>query len=158
MCTGYVAGAIGRVTEMHGTYYHAHWGFGLFFEAKVARELAEFFGRYDSQRDAFWTVIQQERVQGSLAIDGLHADESGAHLRWFIVSDALRGQGFGNRLIQAAVDFCRQKAYRRVYLWTFEGLHPARHLYEKYGFQLAEQREGRQWGMEVVEQRFELTF
>jgi GNAT superfamily N-acetyltransferase len=155
--TGYVAGAIGRVAEMHGTYYHAHWGFGLVFEAKVARELAEFLGRYDSGRDGFWTVIQQGRVQGSIAIDGIHAGKSGAHLRWFIVSDALRGRGFGNRLIQTAVDFCRRKAYRRVTLWTFEGLHPARHLYEKYGFRLAEQHKGRQWGTEVVEQRFQLV-
>ncbi len=36
---GYVPGAIGRVAELHGTYYHAHWGFGLFFEAKVATRI-----------------------------------------------------------------------------------------------------------------------
>ena len=33
---GYVPGAIGKVVELHGTYYAQHWGFGLFFEAKVA--------------------------------------------------------------------------------------------------------------------------
>jgi hypothetical protein len=35
-------GAIGRVVELHGTYDHARWRFGSFFEAKVAGELAEF--------------------------------------------------------------------------------------------------------------------
>ena len=44
---GHIPGAIGRVAELHGTYYHREWGFGLSFEAKVATELAQFFGRCD---------------------------------------------------------------------------------------------------------------
>lgn len=38
---GYLPGSIGRVAELHGTYYHKHWGFSLFFEAKVATELSD---------------------------------------------------------------------------------------------------------------------
>ncbi len=154
---GYSAGAIGRIVELHGAYYHAHWGFGAFFEAKVARELAEFFGRYDARRDGFWTASVSGRVEGSITIDGLHAHAEGAHLRWFIVSDALRGKGAGKRLIHAAIDFCRSNGYPLVYLWTFEGLHAARHLYEAVGFQLVEQHRGTQWGTEVTEQRFVLN-
>ncbi|GAJ20768.1 unnamed protein product, partial [marine sediment metagenome] len=37
--------------ELHGTYYHDHWGFGLYFEAKVATELSEFLQRYDKSSD-----------------------------------------------------------------------------------------------------------
>jgi hypothetical protein len=37
---------------------------------------------------------------------------------------------------------------------SFEGLGAARHLYEKRGFRLVEQRRGKQWGTEVNEQRF----
>jgi GNAT superfamily N-acetyltransferase len=153
---GYVPGAIGRVTEMHAAYYQREWGFGLFFEARVAAELAEFLGRYDEGRDGFWTAQAGRSIEGSIAIDGLHAGAEGAHLRWFIVSDALRGQGAGSRLIEAAVGFCRECGYRRVYLNTFEGLHAARHLYERHGFRLVEQHRGAQWGREVDEQRFEL--
>lgn len=153
---GYMPGAIGRVIELHGTYYHAYWGFGAFFEAKVARELAEFIGRYDAKHDGFWIATVDGRVEGSITIDGVHAADMGAHLRWFIVSDALRGKGVGNRLMRAAVDFCRSNRYNRVYLWTFEGLHAARHLYEQAGFALVEQHRGAQWGTEVTEQRFEL--
>ena len=153
---GYVSGALGRVIELHGTYYHAHWRFGAFFEAKVASELAEFIGRYDAQRDGFWTATVNGRVEGSITIDGVHAAHEGAHLRWFIMSNVLRGKGIGNRLIHAAVDFCRSNSYPRVYLWTFEGLHAAEHLYEKAGFALVEQHRGMQWGTEVTEQRFEL--
>ena len=50
---GYIPGSLGRVAELHGTYYHQNWGFGLFFESKVATELAAFLGRYDEKRDGF---------------------------------------------------------------------------------------------------------
>ena len=157
MTKGYVPGSLGRVAELHGAYYHEHWGFGLFFEAKVAVELSEFLKRYDESRDGFWTVLTDGRVQGSISIDGLHAESEGAHLRWFIVSDALRGKGIGNRLIDTAITFCRNEGHKKMVLWTFEGLEAARHLYEKKGFKLVEERKGSQWGTEVKEQRFECS-
>jgi GNAT superfamily N-acetyltransferase len=153
---GYIPGSIGRVAELHGIYYHDHWDFTIFFEAKVATELSEFLGRYDKKYDGFWTALLESRVEGSITIDGIHAEKEGAHLRWFIVSDILRGRGIGNQLIKEALNFCRNKGYRRVYLWTFEGLNTARHLYEKSGFELVEEYRGKQWGIEVNEQRFEL--
>jgi len=154
--TGYIPGAIGRVAELHGKYYNKHWGFGPFFEAKVAQELSEFINRYNKDRDHFWIALFNEQIEGSITIDGIHAEDEGAHLRWYIVSDLFRGRGVGNLLIESAVKFCKEKNYKKVFLWTFEGLEPARHLYEKFGFRLIEQRKGNQWGKEVQEQRFEL--
>ena len=153
---GYHPGSLGRIAELHGRYYQQHWNFGLLFEAQVATELAEFLEQYDPQRDGFWTAVQDGRVEGSIAIMGQNAHEDGAHLRWFIMSDALRGKGAGKRLVDTAVDFCRGAGYKRVYLWTFEGLDAARHLYERAGFRLEDQRDGSRWGKEVNEQRFAL--
>ena len=155
---GYIPGSLGRVAELHGTYYHHHWGFGLFFEAKVATELSEFLMRYDESLDGFWTASVDGRIEGSIAIDAIHAESEGAHLRWFIVSDALWGKGAGSRLVDTAVTFCGSKYYNMIYLWTFEGLDPARHLYEKVGFKLVREHRGTQWGKEVNEQRFECRF
>jgi len=155
---GYVPGAIGRVAELHGTYYHRHWGFGLFFEAKVATDLSEFLRRYDEGRDGFWTAVADGRIEGAIAIDGIHAEGNGAHLRWFIMSDALRAKGVGSRLIETAIGFCRDRGYGKIYLWTFEGLDAARHLYERSDFKLVEDHRGTQWGTEVNEQRFECRF
>ena len=151
---GYVPGSIGRIAELHGTYYQAHWGFGLYFEAKVARELSEFLQRYDENRDGIWISTVNGRVEGSIVIDGIHADKEGAHLRWFILSDALRGKGVGRNLLGSAMAFCRTKRYKTVYLWTFEGLDAARHLYEEAGFELVKEQRGFQWGTEVNEQYF----
>ncbi len=154
--TGYVPGAIGRIVELHGTYYRENWGFGQFFETKVATGLSEFLARFDRRRDGLWTVCSSGRVEGAIAIDGINAGSAGAHLRWFILSPQLSGRGFGNRLLEEALDFCRKKEYARIYLWTFAGLHAARHLYEKFGFELVEQLIGNQWGKEVDEQKFEI--
>ena len=153
---GYTPGAIGRVAELNGTYYHDHWGFGLYFEAKVASDLSEFLLRYDESRDGFWTAQVEGRVEGHVTIDGSQTESEGARLRYFILSDALRGKGAGSRLMDTAMAFCREAGHERVYLWTFEGLLPARHLYEKAGFRLVEERVGSQWGREVNEQQFEL--
>ena len=153
---GYLPGSIGRVAELHGTYYHEHWDFGVFFEARVATDLSAFLSSYDQRRDGFWTAALGGHVEGSIAVNGALADTEGAHLRWFIVSDALRGKGFGNRLLDLAVDFCRDRSYGKIFLWTFEGLDAARHLYEKKGFRLVAQNRGTRWGREVNEQQMEL--
>jgi len=155
--TGYIPGSVGRIVELHGSYYHRNWGFGLFFETKVAKEISEFLSRFDETRDGFWTVYLNHQVEGGIAIDGIHATTEGAHLRWFIVSPEVHGQGIGNRLMEEAISFCEKKDYKKIYLWTFEGLHAARHLYEKFGFKLVEHAEGTQWGKKVVEQKFELS-
>jgi len=34
MAKGYIPGSIGRVAELHGTYYHQHWDFKLFLKQK----------------------------------------------------------------------------------------------------------------------------
>jgi len=60
-------------------------------------------------------------------------------------------------LIKEAIEFCKRKEFNRLYLWTFGGLDPARHLYEKFGFKVSEQHEGNQWGEKVMEQMFELS-
>ncbi len=153
---GYVPGAIGRITELHATYYSQNWNFGLYFEAKVATGLSEFLNRFDPERDGFWLATIDGEIIGSIAIDGIKTDNDGAHLRWFIVLPQLADQGIGTLLLREALEFCRKLSYRRVYLWTFQGLDPARHLYEKYGFKICKEHKDTQWGVAVLEQMFEL--
>ena len=153
---GYLPGIIGRITELHGIYYHMFWKFDSFFEAKVASELSTFVNRYNENQDRLWSILLDGRIEAAIAIDGIDAHGQGAHLRWFIVANRFQGTGMGTRLIEAAINFCREKNYHQLYLWTFTGLDAARQLYEKHGFSLVEQRVGSEWGTEVTEQRFEL--
>ena len=42
----------------------------------------------------------------------------------------------------------------KVWLTTFDGLKPARHLYESFGFHLTREELGKAWGTQVREQEF----
>lgn len=149
---GYRPGCIGDIAGLHARFYSDHWRFGLFFEKKVATELAAFAETLPGDGKALWLHVENGRTLASLAIDGNPAAGT-AHLRWFIVDDALRGTGIGRQLMSHAMRFVDSR-FQETYLWTFKGLDAARHLYESFGFRLAQESEGEQWGARVTEQRF----
>lgn len=155
---GWRPGAIGDIVALHGRYYAQRWGFGPFFEAKVAADLADFIKHRHQHPSQLWCAVDGfDRLVGSVAIDGSHGRQTGAHLRWFILDQRCRGVGLGSRLLDGALGFCRDEGFARVTLWTFAGLHEARRLYESRGFTLAEEMPGTTWGKPVTEQRFELA-
>lgn len=121
-----------------------------------SKETHEHPQRIPPGRDGLWLGQDDAGIQGSVVIDGSGQQEQSAHLRWFVTSDETRGQGLGAQLLGVALDFCRARGHRCVHLWTFDGLHAARHLYEKHGFVLARTQRGSQWGKEVDEQLFML--
>lgn len=55
-----------------------------------------------------------------------------------------------------ALDFCRNKNYQCVFLWTFSTLYAARHLYAKKGFTLTETQENNEWGAPILEERWDI--
>ncbi|NUX99919.1 bifunctional helix-turn-helix transcriptional regulator/GNAT family N-acetyltransferase [Paraburkholderia youngii] len=150
---GYQPGCIGDIASLHGRYYAQHWGFGAFFEKKVATELAEFAGALPAEGKGLWLYVENGRTLASVVIDG-DVGTRVAHLRWFIVDDSLRGSGIGRQLLAHAMRFVDER-FDETYLWTFQGLDAARHLYESFGFRLSDESEGEQWGTRVVEQRFD---
>ncbi len=157
--TGYAPGDIGRVVALHADYYAARWGFGRDFEAKVAQELGAFLAGFRERADGFWVVRAGDAagraLAGSLPIHGRDAGKDGARLCFFITDPAHQGRGVGAKLIDAAMAFCDRAGFARIWLTTFEGLEPARRLYERHGFRLIETHLGGQWGREVREQTFE---
>ena len=152
--SGYRAGLIGRITHMHMAYYAPFAGFGQRFESVVAGGLSSFCDRLHHPNNQIWLAIQDQQIVGSVAIDGEDLGNNTAHLRWFIMDDRVRGQGVGGQLLTQALQFVDAKEFEETQLWTFNGLHAARHLYESNGFKLAEENLGSQWSTEIMEQRF----
>jgi len=151
---GYAPTLIGRVVEMMHSHMNKHYGFGVTFEKRIASDLVEFMSRIDAPGNEIWRAESNDRIVGSISIDGHHSDDGYAHLRWFIVSDETRGGGVGKALLSQALAFCDKHGYREIHLWTVKGLDAARKLYENSGFSLAEEYQGDQWGTRVVEQKF----
>jgi GNAT superfamily N-acetyltransferase len=155
---GYRPGVIADIIAAHLDYYAQAWGFGVQFESKLARELGAFLKRHDPARDLLLSAHGADGgFLGSIVIDGIEGDGGkGAHLRWFITSDAARGSGLGRRLLEESVAFCDARRYAKIYLTTFAGLGAARHLYEQAGFRLVAEIAADDWsGGSVGEQRFE---
>lgn len=151
LVSGYVPGAVGDVAALHGRYYAASHGFGVGFEARVAAALGAFLEGID-ERSLFACVVDDAgRVLGSISIDGAQAPL--AQLRWFILHDSLHGQGWGRRLMDAAMAHAAR--FPGVYLYTMEGLDAAIHLYRKHGFVEAARVPDAQWGTGFVNVRME---
>jgi len=151
---GYEPTIIGRIIVMLHSHMNRHYGFGSGFESRIAGDLAEFMTRLDSPSNEIWRADSAGNIVGSISIDGEDLDDGLAHLRWFVVSDEIRGAGIGNLLLARALEFCDQRGYRETHLWTVKGLDAARKLYQNHGFELAEEYYGDQWGSEVLEQKF----
>jgi ribosomal protein S18 acetylase RimI-like enzyme len=146
-------GDLGAVVALHGTLYAREYGFDATFEAYVAGPLAAFV-LAGSPRERLWLAEQDGRLVGCVAVVAAGPDT--AQLRWFLVDPAARGAGLGRRLLGEAVEFCAGHGYRSVILWTVSALTAAARLYRAAGFRKVEENAGRRWGVEVVEEKYEL--
>ncbi len=146
-------GDLGLIIHLHGKIYAREYGFDPTFEAYVAGPLAEFVWRA-APRERLWLAEREGQIAGCIAIVA-GAPET-AQLRWFLVVPAARGAGVGKRLLNEAVAFSKECGYRRIILWTVSALTAATHLYRSAGFRKVEERPGHLWGVEVVEEQYEL--
>ena len=148
-------GDVGYVIHLHGSLYAREFGLDHTFEADVARGLGEFAKGYDSSKDLFAVAEIDGRIVGSIVI-AAESDQL-AKLRYFLVHPGARGHGLGRRLIQQALDFCRERGFRTVWLWTISELKTAAHLYREAGFEITEEKTHEIWGAIRTEQRYDLT-
>jgi DNA-binding MarR family transcriptional regulator/GNAT superfamily N-acetyltransferase len=142
------------VSLLHGTLYSEEYGLDSTFELEVGQGIMEFVGQFDPEWDGFWVAEAGDHVVGAIVI--VHRGRELAQLRWFILRPAYRGLGLGRKLMTCAVDFCRDKQFKKVFLWTFDELDAAIHLYRSFGFKRTETKNHRRWGRDLIEERYEL--
>jgi DNA-binding MarR family transcriptional regulator/GNAT superfamily N-acetyltransferase len=147
-------GDAGYVILLHGTLYSEEYGLDSTFEVEVGQGITEFVREFDPEGDGFWVAEAVDHVVGTIVI--VHRGRELAQLRWFILHPAYRGLGLGRKLMTCAVDFCRDKQFKKVFLWTFDELDAAIHLYRSFGFKRNETKTHRRWGRDLTEERYEL--
>jgi uncharacterized protein YhfF/GNAT superfamily N-acetyltransferase len=145
-------GGLADSGELQIDYYARRHGFNGAFADERRRDIAQFVAEHDASRDVVWLLVDGGRVLGSIVID---ARGDPPELRWFIVHEALHGQGWGRRLMQGAMDHCRSR-HDRIVLHTFSALKEARRLYEAFGFaQVGGESVYTGYGAPIVDQGFE---
>lgn len=148
-------GDIGYIIHLHGVLYAREYDLDHTFEGYVATGLGNFAKSFDERHDRLWLADEGGRIVGSIAIAG-QADLT-AQLRWFLVDPQARGSGLGGRLLMDAVEFCRDRNFRSVFLWTLRDLKAAAHLYQQAGFRRTEQKTHEIWGATRTEERYDLA-
>lgn len=135
-------GDLGRIVALHGVEYDRIEGFGLKFEAYVAKTIAEYV--LDNQsRGRIWLAEKAGRLVGCSAI----AERGGnaGQLRWVLVDSSSRGAGLGRRLVEKAIKYCEDRSFARVYLETTVGLPESMALYDELGFEIISEDIAEMW-------------
>ena len=153
----YEPGVVGRVIELHGRYYAVAWGAGAPFEVLMARQLCDFIERYDPSRDLLLSAHAGDLMIGAICILGRAVRHDAAQLRFFIVDPACHGRGAGKALLGAALDWCRERGFLEVFLWTVDNLPQSRGLYERVGFRVTERCPDDRYTVPRVNLKMELS-
>jgi putative acetyltransferase len=77
-------------------------------------------------------VLEDDEVQGTCAV--IRHGAEACEIAKMAVAPAARGRGFGDLLMEAAIDFARSTGARRVIIVSNSVLEPAIRLYQKHGF------------------------
>ena len=147
-------GDFGYLIYQHACFYSKEYGFDISFESYVAGTMIKFIDNYNENKERLWIVEKDGRIMGSIAI--VYVDNETAQLRWFLLDAEIRGRGLGKKLIAAALDFCREKKYKKVMLMTSSKTTAARALYAKNGFKITETKRHKIWGQQMDEEIWEL--
>ncbi len=149
-------GDLGWILHRQSVVYKTEFRYKDSFETYLCEGLAPYARNYNPSKDRLWVAEAGGRPLGFLAIHHVDDRPRWAKLRWFLVERDARGRGVGARLLSTAVAFCRKAGYDGIFLWTVSDLDPARRLYERAGFLLAEEKDDCEWAPWAREQRWEL--
>lgn len=146
-------GDIGYVIYLHGMLYSREFGYGIDFEAYVAKGFYEFYQNYEEGKDCVWICEHNQKMVGCLVL--MKRGEA-AQLRYFIIRPEYRGIGLGKKLMNLYLDFLKEAGYKSAYLLTSPDLGAATHLYKKYGFRLVEEVKSKNFHKPGILQKYEL--
>lgn len=110
---------------------------------------------FDPDKECMFILECNGNPAGCVAI--ANTSEGAAQFRYFFLEPELRGLGAGQRLMKKALDFCEEKGYKHIFLWTVSAQETARHLYKKAGFRITETKHTDDWGVPVLEERWDLS-
>lgn len=139
------------IVDSHNELYHQEFQYDETFKTFIQHKVEGFLAR-DHPRESIWIVEVNGGNKGSIAIN--EADDETAQLGLFLMHPSLRGKGYGQKLIQTAIQFCIDQHYKSIILFTNQELVSARMLYQKNGFSLIESWIDLKSNKELVEEKW----
>jgi DNA-binding MarR family transcriptional regulator/GNAT superfamily N-acetyltransferase len=149
-------GDMGWVVYREGALYAQEYGFDETFEALVARIVADFLTEFDPKLERCWIAEVNGQNVGHIFLVKHPTVPSSAKLRLLLVEPSARGLKLGSALVEECVNFASSVGHKKITLWTQSILTAARHIYQKAGFRLVEEKANRQFGKDLLSQTWEL--
>ncbi|WP_296764545.1 GNAT family N-acetyltransferase [Sediminimonas sp.] len=140
--------------DQHAALYASDEGFDATFGTLVSGIVEAFIAHHDPGSERGWIAWQGARRVGSIFC--VRHDDTSAKLRLFLITPEARGIGLGHRLLDTCMAFARDCGYARMQLWTHESHRAACALYAAHGWRLTASRPVRSFGVDLVEQSWEI--
>ncbi|WP_372613263.1 GNAT family N-acetyltransferase [Aquicoccus sp.] len=142
------------LVEQHGVLYARDEGFDRTFAALVAEILADFIRHHDPACERGWIAEEGGKRLGSIFC--VRLDEATAKLRLFLLLPEARGRGLGRHLLDTCMAYARDRGYRQMRLWTHESHRAACVHYARTGWRRVSSKPVRAFGIDLVEQEWEI--
>lgn len=101
-------------------------------QAYPTQDLEDILQSYGSLGEAFFVAVDGERVVGTVGIK--REDDRTAFLRRLFVSSDYRGKRIGEKLLERAIQFCKEVGYDEIVFKTTSTMERAIQLCKKKGF------------------------
>lgn len=140
------------IVQSHYTLYNQEFGYDLSFKDFVQEKVNGFIERACPE-ELIWIIDHKGTQRGSISINKL--DDETAQLGLFLIDPLVRGCGYGHKLLEESIHFCRQTQRKRIILYTSSELTAARKLYEIHGFIKKEEWSSVRSNKELTEELWE---
>lgn len=140
----------------HATHYAQVEGFDDSFGPLVAQIVQSFLAQHDPDREAGWIAHQGQTRLGSIFC--VRKDAQIAKLRLFYVVEKARGCGVAQALLDQCLGFAQGAGYKGLTLWTHESHVAAGRIYKRNGLTRTRAAPVHSFGVDLVEETWEIAF
>ena len=137
----YKPGEVSLVVHFYYKLFEQQFDFLPSTEQYFLHAAAELFD--DCKGNGLWVAEEDGNIIGSICI--VNKGNGTAQLRLFGTHPSAQGKGIGKKLMQTAMDFCKENGYQHIYLWTIDICKAALHLYENFGFRCTDTKPNDTW-------------
>ena len=142
--------------QHHQEHYSKAEGFDDTFGPLVGSSISDFVQNHDPAVEAGWIAQDENGRLGSIFC--VRLNDARAKLRLFYVAETARGTGVAQALLDTCLTFARQKGYAEMTLWTHRSHVAAGAVYRRNGFDLMCEKQVHSFGVDLVEQTWEIRF
>ncbi len=146
----------GWLVAQHAAHYSQAEGFDATFGPLVAGIVDAFVRNHDPACEAGWIAHQGDRRLGSIFC--VRLDETTAKLRLFYVAAPARGTGVAQALLDTCLGFAAARGYSGMELWTHESHRAAGAIYRRNGFVRTAAEPVHSFGVDLIEETWQIAF